>query len=112
MPYTAHLNDMHNLLPVYDLAQFEQLLKSEFDQLYSEGPRRRRMMTVSLHDRIGTRPASITMYDRVFDYMRSRDGMWFARKDEIAHWAMTHREATPTVQRGPAAKTGLPGPSR
>jgi hypothetical protein len=23
VPYTAHLNDLHNLLPVYDLAQFD-----------------------------------------------------------------------------------------
>jgi peptidoglycan/xylan/chitin deacetylase (PgdA/CDA1 family) len=33
VPYTAHLNDLHNLLEVYDLAQFELLLKEEFDQL-------------------------------------------------------------------------------
>jgi hypothetical protein len=32
VPYTAHLNDLHNLLDVYDLAQFELLLKEEFDQ--------------------------------------------------------------------------------
>jgi peptidoglycan/xylan/chitin deacetylase (PgdA/CDA1 family) len=55
VPYTAHLNDLHNLLNVYDLAQFELLLKEEFDQLYEEGAKRRRMMVVSLHDRIGTR---------------------------------------------------------
>jgi len=41
VPYTAHLNDLHNLLPVYDLAQFELLLKEEFDQLYEEGAKRR-----------------------------------------------------------------------
>jgi hypothetical protein len=47
VPYTAHLNDLHNLLNVYDLAQFELLLEEEFDQLYEEGAKRRRMMVVS-----------------------------------------------------------------
>ena len=111
VPYTAHLNDLHNLLHVYDLAQFELLLKEEFDQLYEEGAKRRRMMVVSLHDRIGTRPASIRMFDRVLDHMRRKKDVWFARKDEIACWAQTNREHTPIVLRGPAGETGLPGPA-
>jgi peptidoglycan/xylan/chitin deacetylase (PgdA/CDA1 family) len=111
VPYTAHLNDLHNLLPVYDLAQFELLLKEEFDQLYEEGAKRRRMMVVSLHDRVGTRPAAIRVFDRVFDHMRRKENVWFARKDEIARWALTHREHTPIAERGPAGETGLPGPA-
>jgi peptidoglycan/xylan/chitin deacetylase (PgdA/CDA1 family) len=111
VPYTAHLNDLHNLLPVYDLAQFELLLKEEFDQLYEEGAKRRRMMVVSLHDRVGTRPAAIRVFDRVFDHMRRKENVWFARKDEIARWALTRREHTPIVERGPAGETGLPGPA-
>jgi peptidoglycan/xylan/chitin deacetylase (PgdA/CDA1 family) len=111
VPYTAHLNDLHNLLNVYNLTQFELLLKEEFDQLYEEGAKRRRMMDVSLHDRIGTRPAAIRMFDRVLDHMRRKEGVWFARKDEIARWALKHREHTPIVERGPAGKTGLPGPA-
>jgi len=62
VPYTAHLNDLHNLLQAYNLVQFELLINSEFDQLYSEAEGRRRMMIVSLHDRLGTRPATINMY--------------------------------------------------
>jgi len=111
VPYTAHLNDLHNLLPVYDLAQFELLLKEEFDQLYEEGAKRRRMMVVSLHDRVGKRPAAIRVFDRVFDHMRRKENVWFARKDEIARWALTHREHTPIAERGPAGETGLPGPA-
>jgi peptidoglycan/xylan/chitin deacetylase (PgdA/CDA1 family) len=111
VPYTAHLNDLHNMLHVYDLAQFELLLKDEFDQLYEEGAKRPRMMVVSLHHRIGTRPASVRMFDRVFDHIRRKKDVWFARKVEIARWALTHRERTPIVDRGPASDTGLPGPA-
>jgi peptidoglycan/xylan/chitin deacetylase (PgdA/CDA1 family) len=111
VPYTAHLKELHNLLAVYDLAQFELLLKEEFEQLYEEGAKRRRMLVVSLRDWIGTRPAAIRMFDRVFDHMRRKEGVWFARKDEIARWGLAHREHTPIVKRGPAGKTGLPGPA-
>jgi len=111
VPYTAHLNDLHNLLHVYDLAQLELLLKEEFDQLYEEGARRRRMMVVSLHDRVGTRPASIRVFDRVLDHMGRKKDVWFARKHDIAQWALTNREHTPIVARGPAGETGLPGPA-
>jgi len=111
VPYTAHLNDLHNLLQIYNLAQFELLITSEFDQLYAEAEGRRRMMIVSLHDRLGTRPATINMYERVFDHFRSKPGVWFARKDEIARWASSHRQDTPIVHRGPVGETGLPGPA-
>jgi hypothetical protein len=33
----------------YNPAAYEQALKDEFDQLYEEGGRRRRMMVISLH---------------------------------------------------------------
>jgi hypothetical protein len=111
VPYTAHLNDLHNLLQIYNLAQFEFLIDSEFDQLYSEAEGRRRMMIVSLHDRLGTRPATINMYDRIFDRLRKKPGVWFARKDEIAEWASSRRQDTPIVHRGPVGESGLPGPA-
>jgi hypothetical protein len=57
------VNDLHNLLQIYSLAQFELLITSEFDQLYADAQGRRRMMIVSLHDRLGTRPATINMHD-------------------------------------------------
>jgi len=112
VPYRAHLNDLHNLLNVYDLAQFELLLEGEFDKLYEEGAKRRwMMMVVSLHDRTGTRPASIRMFDRVLDHMGQKQDVWFAHEDEIARWALTNREHTPIAERGPAEETGLPGPA-
>jgi hypothetical protein len=42
---------------------------------------------------------------------RSRADVWFARKDEIARWALERRELTPVVHRGAVEQTGLPGPS-
>jgi len=39
--------------------------------------------------------------DRFFAYAKSKPGVWFARKDEVAHWAMKTRDATPYLDRGP-----------
>ena len=49
------------------------------------------------------------MFDRFLTYAKSHDDMWFARKDEIAKWALEHKEDTPIVHRGPPSVTGLPG---
>jgi hypothetical protein len=46
------------------------------------------------------------MFDRVFDHMQRKKGVWFARKDEIAPGALTYRERTPIMERGPAGETG------
>ncbi len=97
VPYTFHLNDIVSSL------------RDEFDQLYEEGSHRRRMMVFSLHDRISGHPNRVRSLDRFLTYARSKPDVWFARKDEIAHWALANRSATPILERGPPTVTGLPG---
>lgn len=85
MPYTLRNNDIvliegKNWSPDQFLAQ----LKAEFDQLYSEGADRRRMMSVSLHDRIGGTPAVVNVIDQFISYAKSHPGVVFMRKDDIA----------------------------
>jgi hypothetical protein len=67
------------------------------------------MMVVSLHDRISGHPSRVRVLDRFLTYARSRPGVWFARKDEIARWALKARSDTPIVERAAPALTGLPG---
>ena len=53
MPYTLHMNDIASYtFEGWNPAAYEQALRDEFDQLYEEGARRRRMMAIGLHDRI------------------------------------------------------------
>jgi hypothetical protein len=42
-------------------------------------------------------------------YAKSKPGVWFARKDEIAKWAVEHRSITPIYDRGAPTVSGLPG---
>ena len=110
VPYTFHMNDIVSFpFSGWNPAAYEQALKDEFDQLYAEGAHRRRMMVISLHDRISGHAARVRVLDRFMAYARSKPGVWFARKDEIAAYALAAREMTPVVARGAPAETGLPG---
>ena len=108
VPYTLHMNDMNFPFQGYDPHAHEQALRDEFDQLYEEGASRRRMMVIGMHDRLSGHANRIRALDRFFTYAKSHDGVWFARKDEIARWALSQRQFTPIVHRGPPSETGLP----
>jgi peptidoglycan/xylan/chitin deacetylase (PgdA/CDA1 family) len=110
VPYTFHMNDIVSFpFGGWDAASYEQALRDEFDQLYAEGARRRRMMVISLHDRISGHAGRVRALDRFLHYARNKPGVWFARKDDIARYAAATREITPVVDRGSPAVSGLPG---
>jgi len=112
VPYTFHMNDIVSFpFQGWNPLAYEQALKDEFDQLYEEAGARRRMMTVSLHDRISGHADRVRVLDRFIAYARSKPGVWFARKDEIAAWALEQRQFTPRVERAAPGVSGLPGSS-
>ena len=89
VPYTLRTNDIVRFgAQGMTAAAFEQELKDEFDVLYAEGATRRRMMSISTHDRIAGAPGIINALDRFLTYARQHDGVAFMRKDEIARFAM------------------------
>jgi peptidoglycan/xylan/chitin deacetylase (PgdA/CDA1 family) len=112
VPYTFHMNDIVSFpFDGWNPAAYEQALRDEFDQLYEEGATRRRMMVISLHDRISGHANRVRVLDRFLAYATSKPAVWFARKDEIADWALEARDGTPVLDRGPANVHGLPGPA-
>jgi peptidoglycan/xylan/chitin deacetylase (PgdA/CDA1 family) len=112
VPYTFHMNDIVSFpFENWNPAAYEQALKDEFDQLYEEGASRRRMMVMSLHDRISGHAGRVRVLDRFLGYAKRKPDVWFARKDEIADWALKTRGTTPVLDRGPVGKTGLSGPA-
>src|SRR5438445_232115 len=74
--------------------QFASELKYEFDQLYAEAATRRRMMSVSAHDRITGRPARTKVLEDFILYAQRQPGVVFLRKDQIARIAL-ESSATP-----------------
>ncbi len=95
VPYTIHANDILNYEGRHWTgAQFASELKYEFDQLYAEAATRRRMMSVSAHDRISGRPARTKVLEDFIVYAQKRPGVVFLRKDQIARFAL-ESSATP-----------------
>ncbi|NNU79485.1 allantoinase PuuE [Halovulum dunhuangense] len=94
VPYTLDANDMRFATPqgFNAGAQFYEYLKDSFDALYDEGQHgQAKMLSIGLHCRLIGRPGRIQALKRFLDYARRHDGVWFARRIDIAeHWARVH----------------------
>jgi peptidoglycan/xylan/chitin deacetylase (PgdA/CDA1 family) len=89
VPYTLRNNDILLLEGRnYSPSNFLEQIKLDFDQLYDEAATRRRMMSVSAHDRISGTPQMVRAWDEFLRYAKSRPDVVFMRKDEIARYAM------------------------
>jgi len=92
VPYTLRNNDILLIEGRnYSPSQFLEQIKLDFDQLYEEGATRRRMMSVSAHDRISGSPQMVRVWDEFLRYAKSHPGVVFMRKDEIARYASSAR---------------------
>jgi len=93
IPYTLVNNDARYLLPNGFACgdDFFRLLKDAFDQLWQEGARCPKMMSVGLHGRISGHPARALALARFLDYVRCQDAVWICRREEVArHWMTEH----------------------
>jgi peptidoglycan/xylan/chitin deacetylase (PgdA/CDA1 family) len=89
VPYTLRNNDIVLIEGRnYSPAKFLEQIKLDFDQLYEEAGHRRRMMSVSAHDRISGTPQMVRAWDEFLRYAKGRRGVAFLRKDEIARYAL------------------------
>jgi hypothetical protein len=89
-----HFRDLRQLRPHYHVEEIHSI-DLQFDQLYEEALTRRRMMVVSLHDRLSGHASRVKSLERFLVYAMGHPGVWFARMDEIA----AHAPATPGITR-------------
>lgn len=86
LPYAFDTNDMRFSNGQFVFGDdFARYCTDAFDQLHAEGADAPRMMSVGLHLRIIGRPGRIGGLERFLAYAASRPGVWFARRDAIAH---------------------------
>jgi putative urate catabolism protein len=93
VPYTLDANDMKfvALNGFTTSGQFFDYLKDAFDVLYTEGQTAPKMMSVGLHCRIVGKPPRLAGLARFLDHIHSFDGVWVARRIDIArHWLAEH----------------------
>lgn len=84
IPYSAEIND----LPAFDqhhcsAAEFEAMIRWQFDTLYREGARSGRVMAIALHPYIIGFPHRIWVLDSALAYIAGHEGVWFATGGEI-----------------------------
>ena len=94
IPYTLDTNDMRFATPQgFNTGDhFFAYLRDSFDALYAEGATgAAKMMSIGLHCRLIGRPGRVMGLKRFLDYARGHEGVWFARRQDIAqHWASAH----------------------
>ena len=91
VPYSLEVNDYKYwrgdlLTPEH----FFQVAKASFDQLYEEGATHPKMMSVGLHCRIIGKPSRAAALDQFLKYASEKEGVWFARRLDIARWWKEH----------------------
>ena len=93
VPYTLDANDMRFATPAGFAAgdDFFTYLRDTFDVLHAEGAESPRMMSVGMHCRLLGRPGRFRALQRFLDHVEAHDGVWIARRVDIArHWAARH----------------------
>ena len=87
LPYSIEVNDARfwrgGLASTED---FYSYMKDSFDCLYEEGKETPKMMSVGLHCRITGRPPRSRAVERFLQYAKGHQGVWFARRVDIARW--------------------------
>jgi peptidoglycan/xylan/chitin deacetylase (PgdA/CDA1 family) len=64
-------------------------VKETFDYMYEEGRNGSpKWIDLLLHCDIGGRPAIMGPFERALRYIRGFDGVWFARRRDLAEWTM------------------------
>jgi hypothetical protein len=85
MPYSIEINDLGIFLRRGQSgADYEAMLRDQFDQLYEDSTGAARVMCISLHPYVTGVPFRARRLARALEYMRERPDVWFATGAEIA----------------------------
>jgi allantoinase len=87
IPYSLELND----IPIYVVqhhraAELFERTMDEFDTLYREGADSTRVMCIAVHPYLTGIAHRIGYFERIFQQLRTREGVLFLRADEILDW--------------------------
>lgn len=87
IPYSLEVNDTRFWRGGMSRpSDFYETMRYSFDRLYHEGATHPKMMSIGLHCRIAGRPSRSVALDQFLAYAREHEGVWFARRIEIAEW--------------------------
>ncbi|MCH7746166.1 MAG: polysaccharide deacetylase, partial [Chloroflexi bacterium] len=87
IPYTLELNDIPIFIVQHHRSpeMFERG-KDHFETLYREGEESARIMAIAVHPYITGVPHRIGYFDKLLEYLKSRDDVLFMTGGEILDW--------------------------
>jgi len=97
VPYTLDANDMKfvALNGFTTGEQFASYMIDAFEALHAEGEKSPKMMSVGLHCRIVAKPGRILGLRRFLEHIANRQGVWVARRIDIARLWLAHHPYRP-----------------
>lgn len=94
VPYSNEINDFTFLTRRgYTTDEFRDALIEELNVLYAEGEKTARIMNVGLHPHVSGRAYRIRAIREFLEHAKSLDGIWWAKREEIAEWYLDNHEA-------------------
>jgi allantoinase len=94
IPYSNVINDFTMVTrQALTTDQVRDQLVEEFDVLYAEGATTARIMNVGLHPHVSGRAHRIRALREFIAHAKAHDGVWWARREEIADWYAANHEA-------------------
>ncbi|MEA5367337.1 polysaccharide deacetylase family protein [Amycolatopsis sp., V23-08] len=90
VPYTLELSDMQLFhLKSHTGADYVQIVKDQFDQLYADSAAGGRVMALSLHPFVAGQPFRLKYVEAALEYIVGHPGVWVTTSDEIAAHALS-----------------------
>jgi len=87
IPYTPDVNDFHFLSGRFSTAEdFYTYMRDSFDTMYDESLSHPKIMNVGIHVRISGRAGRSVALRKFLKYAMARQGVWIARRVDIANW--------------------------
>ena len=94
VPYSNEVNDFQIFLRRgMSTSQALELLKEQFDELYREGADSGRLMNVGIHPHVWGHPFRVRAIREFLDYAKGFEGVWWAKREEIAEWYLENHES-------------------
>ena len=94
-PYTNEINDFTILTRRgHTTDEMREILCEELKVLYEEASESGsgRMMNVGLHPHVSGRAYRIRAIKEFLEYAKSLEGVWFAKREEVAEWYLENNE--------------------
>jgi peptidoglycan/xylan/chitin deacetylase (PgdA/CDA1 family) len=87
VPYTVEVNDIPiMLIQHHEAEELYRRAKDQFDRLFEEGRHSARIMAIAVHPYISGVPHRIKQFERIYAYMKRRQGVVFWKGEQILDW--------------------------